>query len=319
MKKVVVIEPGYLDYEVEQRMLAEHKTEIVALPVGTSEAEIKKEIRNADAIMVREARVSAEMIAEMQQCKIIVRYGVGVDNIDLDAAREKGIYAANVPDYGSEDVAEHAVALMLAATRRLASRDRVVRQGEWGIGQAEPMVRISGKVMGVVGFGRIARCFVEKTSGFGLVKVLVSDPALTEDEAAELGVVKSDLETICKESDFISLHAPLNRHTHHMMGEEQLALMKANAIIVNCSRGGLVDEKALFTALESNRIFAAGIDVFEQEPVSRDNPLLSLPNTICTDHTAWFTEESVIELQSKGAAEVLRVFNGGQPRNWVNR
>ena len=318
MKKVVVIEPGYQDYSVELEVLKEHQVNIVALPVGTTEEQVLEEICNADAVMVREALVTAGMMKHMKQCKVIVRYGVGVDNIDLKSAREQDIYVANVPDYGSEDVAEHAVALMLAATRRLISRDRIVRQGEWGIGQAEPMFRIAGKTLGIIGFGRIARCFFQKVSGLGLGKILVADPALTEEEAKQLGVVKTDVETICKESEFISLHAPLNQHTRHMIGAEQLATMKSRAILINCGRGGLIDEKALFEVLESDRIFAAGLDTFEQEPVPRDHPLLTLTNTICTDHTAWFTEESVVELQSKGAMEVLRVFNGERPKNWVN-
>ncbi len=317
-KKIVVIEPGYLDYEQEKAILAKHEAEVTALPIGTPIETVLAEIKDADAVMVREALVTKEMLEHMEKCQVVVRYGVGVDNIDLEYAKQKGIYVANVPDYGSEDVAEHAVALLLAATRRLVSRDRVVRQGEWGIGQAEPMTRIGGKVLGIIGFGRIARCFAQKVSGFGFSKVLVSDPMLTEEEAKTLGVVKADLQEICKTSEFISLHAPLNQHTRHMIGAEELAMMKPNAVIVNCGRGGLVDEKALYDALESKQIFAAGTDVFEQEPVARDNPLLSLTNTICTDHTAWFTEESVIELQQKGAQEVLRVFDGGKPKSWVN-
>ncbi|PSW08291.1 C-terminal binding protein [Photobacterium rosenbergii] len=319
MKKVVVIEPGYLHYQEEERVLKAHNAHFTALPIGTDKAVVMKEIADADAVMVREALVDAEMIEVMAKCKVIVRYGVGVDNIDLKAAKAKGIYVANVPDYGSEDVAEHAVALMLAATRRIPTRDADVRQGKWGMGQSEPMFRLGGKVLGVVGFGRIARSFAEKASGLGFKSVLVSDPALTPEQAKEAGVVSVSLETLCQEADFISLHAPLNQHTRHMINADVLATMKPSAILVNTGRGGLVDETALYHALKENQIFAAGIDVFEQEPVAHDHPLLSLPNAICTDHTAWFTEESVIELQHKGAKEVLRVFDGQAPQNWVNR
>lgn len=318
MKKIVVIEPGYLNYEEETRVLEKHKAEIVALPIGSARSDIEREVADADAVLVREAEVDAELISAMKCCKVIVRYGVGVDNIDLEAAKSANIYVANVPDYGSEDVAEHAVSMMLAATRRIPRRDQDVRAGKWGIGQAEPMVRMGGKTLGIVGFGRIARCFAKKTEGLGFARTLVADPALTPEAAAEAGVEAVSLETLCAEADFVSLHAPLNTHTRHMINADVLKKMKPTAVLVNTGRGGLVDEDALHEALTQGQIFAAAIDVFEQEPVRPDHPLLTLPNTICTDHTAWFTEESVVELQHKAAVEVLRVFDGEQPKSWVN-
>ncbi|KZK78140.1 D-3-phosphoglycerate dehydrogenase [Pseudovibrio sp. W64] len=318
MKKIVVIEPGYLSYEEEETVLQQYNAKIVALPIGTDRSKIETEIIDADAVLVREAQVDAELISLMKRCQIVVRYGVGVDNIDLKAAKDKGIYVANVPDYGSEDVAEHAVSLMLSATRRIPSRDQDVRSGRWGVGQAEPMVRMAGKTLGIVGFGRIARCFAQKTEGLGFSRTLVADPALSVEAALEAGVDLVSLQTLCAEADFISLHAPLNAKTRHMIDAEVLGKMKPNAVLVNTGRGGLVDEDALHDALKNKKIFAAAIDVFEQEPVRKDHPLLTLPNTICTDHTAWFTEESVVELQHKAAVEVLRVFDGEQPKNWVN-
>lgn len=318
MKKIVVIEPGYLSYEEEETVLQQYNAKIVALPIGADRSKIETEIIDADAVLVREAQIDAELISLMKRCQIVVRYGVGVDNIDLKAAKDKGIYVANVPDYGSEDVAEHAVSLMLSATRRIPSRDQDVRSGRWGVGQAEPMVRMAGKTLGIVGFGRIARCFAQKTEGLGFSRTLVADPALSVEAALEAGVDLVSLQTLCAEADFISLHAPLNAKTRHMIDAEILGKMKPNAVLVNTGRGGLVDEDALHDALKNKKIFAAAIDVFEQEPVRKDHPLLTLPNTICTDHTAWFTEESVVELQHKAAVEVLRVFDGEQPKNWVN-
>ncbi|HBL7313162.1 TPA: C-terminal binding protein, partial [Escherichia coli] len=288
------------------------------VPANASLEEKLRQVSNADAIMVREATVSRPMIEAMQQCRVIVRYGVGVDNIDSQAAKEKGIYVANVPDYGSEDVAEHALALLLAATRRIATRNRDVRDGQWGIGQREPMFRLAGKILGVVGFGRISRCFVQKASGFGFKRILVVDPLLTDEQASQAGVTRVNLDTLCREADFISLHAPLTPDTHHLIGEAELAKMKPSAVLVNTSRGGLIDEQALINALLQKRIFAAGLDVFESEPLSAKSPLLQMDNTLCTDHTAWFTEESVVELQSKAAHEVRRAFEGEHPLNWVN-
>ncbi|HAI6635184.1 TPA: C-terminal binding protein [Escherichia coli] len=318
MKKIVVIEPGYLNYSAEENILQDWDPQFVVVPANASLEEKLRQVSNADAIMVREATVSRPMIEAMQQCRVIVRYGVGVDNIDSQAAKEKGIYVANVPDYGSEDVAEHALALLLAATRRIATRNRDVRDGQWGIGQREPMFRLAGKILGVVGFGRISRCFVQKASGFGFKRILVVDPLLTDEQASQAGVTRVNLDTLCREADFISLHAPLTPDTHHLIGEAELAKMKPSAVLVNASRGGLIDEQALINALLQKRIFAAGLDVFESEPLSAKSPLLQMDNTLCTDHTAWFTEESVVELQSKAAHEVRRAFEGEHPLNWVN-
>ncbi|HFM0554425.1 TPA: C-terminal binding protein, partial [Escherichia coli] len=313
-----VIEPGYLNYSAEENILQDWDPQFVVVPANASLEEKLRQVSNADAIMVREATVSRPMIEAMQQCRVIVRYGVGVDNIDSQAAKEKGIYVANVPDYGSEDVAEHALALLLAATRRIATRNRDVRDGQWGIGQREPMFRLAGKILGVVGFGRISRCFVQKASGFGFKRILVVDPLLTDEQASQAGVTRVNLDTLCREADFISLHAPLTPDTHHLIGEAELAKMKPSAVLVNTSRGGLIDEQALINALLQKRIFAAGLDVFESEPLSAKSPLLQMDNTLCTDHTAWFTEESVVELQSKAAHEVRRAFEGEHPLNWVN-
>ncbi|HHU4957983.1 TPA: C-terminal binding protein, partial [Escherichia coli] len=299
MKKIVVIKPGYLNYSAEENILQDWDPQFVVVPANASLEEKLRQVSNADAIMVREATVSRPMIEAMQQCRVIVRYGVGVDNIDSQAAKEKGIYVANVPDYGSEDVAEHALALLLAATRRIATRNRDVRDGQWGIGQREPMFRLAGKILGVVGFGRISRCFVQKASGIGFKRILVVDPLLTDKQASQAGVTRVNLDTLCREADFISLHAPLTPDTHHLIGEAELAKMKPSAVLVNTSRGGLIDEQALINALLQQRIFAAGLDVFESEPLSAKSPLLQMDNTLCTDHTAWFTEESVVELQSK--------------------
>ena len=318
MKKIVVLEPGYEHYQEEMNVLTAFNPEFTVVPKSASQEERAKALSQADALMIREASLPREYIALLDKCQAIVRYGVGVDNVDLVAAKEKGIYVANVPDYGSEDVAEHALALLLASTRRLTSRNSQVHEGKWNIGQAEPMFRLSGKVLGIIGFGRIARCLATKANGIGFSRMLVCDPLLSEADALAAGVEKVALEQLCKQADLISLHVPLSDKTRHLIGADQLAMMKPTTVLVNTSRGGLIDEHALYQALAEQRLFAAGLDVFEQEPVRRDHPLLTLSNVICTDHTAWFTEESVTELQRKAAQEVLRIFEGNKPLNWVN-
>lgn len=251
----------------------------------------------------------------MPRCRAIVRYGIGVDNVDLEAARERRIYVANTPGYGVDEVSTHALALLLAVARRVVARDRAVRAGAWGVGQAEPMHAVSGRVLGVVGYGAIARSFVAKMAAFSPSRVLIADPY-----AADLppGAERVDVATLCREADLISLHAPLTPETRHLIGAAELALMRPTTIVVNTSRGGLVDEAALADALRERRIFGAGIDVFDPEPPRRDHPLWALDNAIVSDHTAWYSEASVQELQTRAAQEVARVFSGEAPRSWVN-
>ncbi|PJG86310.1 C-terminal binding protein [Conservatibacter flavescens] len=320
MKKIVIIEPGYLHYQEEKSVLAKYDVNFVTVPINSSLENTLKEVKDADAVMVRDTPIRKDIITGMKRCKIIVRYGVGVDNVDLEAAKQQKIYVANVPDYGAEDVAEHALALLLAATRRLVQRDRDIRvNGKWGVGQLEPMTRLEGKILGIIGFGRIAKELLRKSKGIGFSQTLVADPLLTHDQANEFGVVKVEIDELCRQSDFISLHVPLLPTTRHIINAQRLALMKPTTVLVNCGRGGLIDEQALAHALSKGHLFAAGIDTFETEPVPKDNPLLKLDNTICTDHTAWFTTESVVDLQRKAAEEILRVFDGFEPKHWVNK
>lgn len=319
MKKVLVIEPGYTEYSTELNSLKKFDVKIVVSPLNSSRDELFKLATDADAILVREAKVDAELISKLTNCKVIVRYGVGVDNIDLKTAKANGIIVANVPDYGSEDVAEHAFSLMLSAARRIPSRNNAVKNGIWGVGQAEPMYRLKNKVLGVVGFGRIAKCFVHKASGLDFKSILVYDPYLSDDEALKYNVKKCELKDIFTESDYVSLHLPLNDNTRQIIDHSLLSLMKNTSILINTSRGGLINEAHLYQALLRKDIFAAALDVFDKEPVDVNNPLLKLDNVIATDHTAWFTDESVIELQYKAAMEIHRVFDGQEPINWVNK
>ena len=314
--RVIVVEPGYEDYEAEREILAPFKAEVVPI-AGRGDADfIAQAVRDADAVLVREAPVTAQAIEGMSRCRVIVRYGVGVDNIDLEAARRRRIYVANVPDYGAEEVAVQAVALLLSVARRTVTRDRDVRGGAWNVGQREKMYRISGRVLGLVGYGRIAREFHQRMQGLGIGRTLVFDPYL--DPASAEGFELVELATLCREADFISLHAPLTDATRHLIDETMFALMKRTAILVNTSRGPLVDEAALVRALRDGRIFGAGVDVFETEPPAPDHPLFSLHNAVVSDHTGWYSEESVNELQVKGAQEIARVFSGEKPVSWVN-
>jgi D-3-phosphoglycerate dehydrogenase len=316
-KRVVAIDGGYESYEVERRILAEINAEFMVDPCDGDAARIEVATSDADAVLVRESLINAETIARMRHCRIIARYGIGVDNIDLTAARERRIYVANVPEYGTEEVSDHALALLLSVARRTVTRDRAVREGAWNLSPGEKMYRITGKTLGLVGYGRIARALERKMRGLGVARVLVYDPLI--EPSVITGAEHVSLDALCTQSDFISLHAPLTHGTSHLVDSVHFALMKPTTIVVNTARGGLIDETALVEALRSNSIFGAGIDVFEREPPKSDHPLLKLSNVVLSDHTAWYSQESVTDLQAKAAEEVVRVLKGEQPKHWVNR
>ena len=300
---VVVLDEGYDGTDIEEAVLASFGARLVERPChGRSDA-VRKAVDGAHAVLVRESPVDAEAIAAMPDCRAIVRYGVGVDNIDRAAAAARGIYVANVPDYGVEEVSDHALALLFAVARRVVSRDRAVRSGAWNV--AQPVHR----------FGRIAQAFHRKAQALGYARTLIFDPYL---KASPEGTERVSLEQLCREADVISLHAPLTPETHHLIDADKLALMKPTAILVNTSRGGLVDTVALAATLADNGIFGAGLDVFEQEPPPPDHPLLAAPNLVVSDHTGWYSEQSVTDLRRKASEEIARVFSGGTPINWVN-
>lgn len=315
-KRVVVIDDGYGSYETEQRILARVSADVVIRPCHGDAEQVFAATSDADAILVRESPVNAHAIAQMSRCRAIVRYGIGVDNVDLDAARERRIYVANVPDYGVEEVSDQALALLMAVARHTVQRDLAVREGAWNVSRDEKMYRIAGRVVGLVGYGRIARVFERKMRGMGIARVLVYDPYLDPKVKRDIELV--DLDTLCAHSDYISLHSPLTPDTRKLIDARRLSLMKPTAILVNTARGGLIDEAALVDALHRRTIFGAGIDVFETEPPRADNPLFGCHNAVVSDHTGWYSEDSVAELQQKAAEEVERVLRGDQPKHWVN-
>jgi len=316
MDKVVILNAYYPEYSIEHAILDPLGVEVVVEEPGKGDVDaIIAAVKDASAIITRETEIDARIIDELENCKAIVRYGIGVDNFDLEAAKAKGIYVANTPTYGCDAVAEQAVALMFGSMRRIATRDADVRAGKWDIGNAEVMYGFGGKTLGVVGLGRIARAFMKKVSGLGWARVLGYDPYVEQLEGVEL----VDLDTLFAEADVISLHSPLTPETHHMVDAARLAMMKPSAVLVNTSRGGLIDTQALADALQAGKILGAGIDVFEEEPPAADNPLFACRNAVLSDHTGWYSVESLENLHRMAAEEVARVLNGEKPVSWVNR
>ncbi len=314
--KVVVTDLGYLTYRYEREQVEAIGGELLTFDCKT-EDEVIKATRDADGVLNRAVHITPRVVDNMQRCKVIARYGVGVDNVDVEACTKKGICVANVPDYCWEEVSDQALALLLACARKVVSHDRRTRKGEWDIGSRDPIHRIAGKTLGLLGLGHIARVVVRKAKGFSL-RMIAYDPFVSKEMADQLGVELVDFERLLAESDFLSIHVPLNEETRHMIGEEQFKRMRSSAVLINTSRGPIVDEKALVKALREDWIASAGVDVYEQEPPAKDNPLFALENAVVTDHAAWYSEESIVELQTKAAAEVCRVLVGEWPKSLVN-
>ena len=318
-QKVVIVNLGYETYQYEHDILKPLNTKVVLTPKDcTTEEDVIEVARDADAILVREAPVSARVIEYFDRCRIIARYGVGVDNIDLEYAKQKKIYVSNVPDYGTEDVSDHAVALLLACIRTLLVRDQNLRKGIFETDINAEIYRTTEKNLGIIGYGKIAKAFHRKWKGFLPGKVLVYDPFVSAEGIRKNGAEKVDLYTLLAESDFITLHIPLTPETQHIIDETAFKKMKKTAILINTSRGAVIDEDALVKALKEGEVLAVGLDVFEKEPIAKDHPLVKMSNVILTSHVAWYSKDSAKDLQTGAAKEVLRVLSGDKPLNWVN-
>jgi D-3-phosphoglycerate dehydrogenase len=317
--KVVVVNLGYETYQFERDILEPIGAELVLSPKDCmTEEDVISMARDADGILVREAPIRKRVIEAFERCRIIARYGVGLDNIDLETARQKRIFVSNVPDYGTEDVSDHAVALMLASVRTLLVRDHNLRRGNFELGIVDEIYRTTEKNLGIVGYGKIARAFHRKWKGFRPGRVLVCDPYVPSDSIVAAGAEAVDLDVLLAESDFITIHTPLTSQTRHLIDAAALNKMKKTAILVNTSRGAVVDEAALIKALQEKRILAAGLDVFEKEPIGKDHPFVKMSSVVLTSHVAWYSKDSARELQSRAAQEVRRVLAGGKPVCWVN-
>jgi len=270
--------------------------------------------RDADAIMVQHASITRKVIEHLEKCRIIARYGVGFDNVDIAAATECGIMVSNVPDYCIDEVSSHAIALLMACSRKICLLDNSIKSGQWTYRIAEPIPKLMGQTLGIVGLGRIGSAAAKKGLGLGM-KVQAYDPYVSE---TDLDVSFVDFDVLLRTSDFISLHPPLTDETRQMMGQDEFKKMKNGAFLINTARGPIVDGKALYEALKTEEIAGAGLDVMEDEPPSQDDPLLKLDNFTITPHIAWYSVDSQELLQRETARAVVAVLNGGKPRSLVN-
>ena len=284
----------------------------VRMSKSASADDILAVARDADAILVTYAKLTADLIGQLQRCRAIGRFGLGVDNIDLVAAKQKGIAVNYVPDYCIHEVSDHAMALLLALIRKIPLSNTVVQAGRWEMPVVVPITRITGTVLGLIGFGNIPRLVAPKAQAFG-IKVQAYDPFVKPQVFEAAGVVSVDFDTLLKTSDYVSVHAPLLPETRGLLNEEAFLKMKQGAYIVNTARGPLIDEDALAAALDSGQVGGAALDVVTTEPLAKDSPLLGRNNVIVTPHTAFYSVEALAELQTKCASDVARVLSGEQP------
>lgn len=303
------------DLEIEKQIFSGTEVDLVATDAMTTEQLIDR-IDSPDALLNMIPDLDQRVFQTVDQLKVVTQYSIGVDNIDTTAATEADVMVTHVSDYCTDEVSTHTVALILAALRRIPLLDRNVKSGSWSYKAASPLHRLSDQTVGFAAFGQIAQAVRRKFKGFG-ADVIAYDPYQSEDEIADHDARKVDFETLLSESDIISVHTPLTTETQHLFDSEAFKQMKDSGIVVNCSRGGVIDEVALSNALDQGDIKGAGLDVLAEEPPT-DNPLVHREDVIATPHAAWYSEEAAAELRTKAAETVLTALRGEKPSDLVN-
>lgn len=311
--RVVITDCDHGSIEEEKEEFSRMGAEVTLAQVKKKE-EVIQACKDADGLINQYTLLTREVLENLPRCRVISRYGVGVDSIDLQAATDLGIIVANVPDYCVEEVANHTIALILTLSRKTAFFDRKVKSNQWDFRLGIPIYRMKGRTLGLIGCGRIGMEVAKKMSSFG-IKVIVFDPYL---QKTEEWIELKDLDAVLKESDMISIHCPLNESTRHLIGEKEFRKMEKRPFLINTSRGAIIDEKALIQALKEGLISGAGLDVLEKEPPDPTNPLLTMENVILTPHVSFYSVESISELKRRTAENVVSVLQGKWPRSVVN-
>jgi D-3-phosphoglycerate dehydrogenase / 2-oxoglutarate reductase len=286
------------------------------LASDSSPEAVMKVAAGADAVLVTYAKINGDMVRQMKKCRIISRFGIGVDNVDLEAATQAGIVVTKVPDYCIDEVSDHAMALLLSAVRKIPMATDQVHAGTWKMPNFVPIHRLRGSVLGLVGFGRIPQLVAPKAKAFGL-RVVAYDPFIPKDVFARAGVEQADFAQLLKISDYVSIHSPLTPETKGLFNADAFKQMKKGSYVVNTARGPIIDEAALAAAIDSGHIAGAALDVMTNEPPV-NSPLIGKRNVIITPHTSFYSEESLVELQTKASQEVANVLTGKPARNPVN-
>jgi D-3-phosphoglycerate dehydrogenase len=317
--KIVITDYRFPDVEQERRAVEAAGGTLVTGQAGNEE-QVAELCRDADCVLNARAPVTRRAIAAMERCRIIVRYGIGVDTIDVAAATERGIFVANVPDYCLDEVSDHALALLLMLSRQMIPSIALAREDTWPVARMPPLRRLRGQTCGLVGCGRIGSLLAGKVSALGM-RVIIHDPYLSEERARDMGAELVSLDALLARADFISLHAPLTGETRNLFDAAAFSKMKKTASIVNTARGGLIDEAALLAALDAGQISGAGLDVVESEtavtPVR--TALVIHPKIIVTAHTAWLSQQARATLQLRAIEQALACLRGETPYGLINR
>lgn len=317
MDTVYVTDYDYPSLGIEKK--AFQSMQIPLIPTQSyTEDEVIRNCKEAAGLIVQYANITERIMESLKNLKVISRYGVGVDNIDLSAATRHRICVTNVPDYSIDEVSTHTIALMLDCWRRITFLHNSICQGNWNYALAQPIARLRGNTLGLIGFGRIAREVAVKAQAFGL-HVICYYPYVQPEAMRAMGVLFQPFHQLLRESDVVSLHTPLSKDTFHIISKDELNLMKPSAILINTARGQLIDEDALKEALLEYRIGGAGLDVLEKEPIASDNILVNMKNVVLTPHVAWYSEASNQEMKSKVAMGIIEVFQGRVPTYLVNK
>jgi len=313
---IAVTDSPFPNLDPAKAVLSELNAEMVMADAPTPEG-ILAVASEADGLMVTYGQITAEVIAGLQKCKVIGRFGLGVDNIDIDAATKAGIAVVYVPDYCIDEVSDHAMAMLLNLARKISFANHLVQAGRWEMPAVIPLFRLRGRILGLAGFGQIARAVAPKAQAFGL-KVVAFDPYVDKSVGAALDVEIVDFETLLKTSDYVSIHVPLMPETEKLFNAEAFRRMKPGALLVNTARGPLVDTDALAKALDAGQLAGAALDVLPVEPLPTGSPLMGRENVILSPHTGFYSVEALDELQAKAAQGVVDVLKGEKPVYPIN-
>ena len=313
---IAVADSPFPNLNPAEAILSELDAELVMADEPTVEG-ILKVASEADGLMVTYGQITVDVIAGLEKCRVIGRFGLGVDNIDIEAATKAGIAVVYVPDYCIDEVSDHAMAMLLNLARKVSFSNSLVQAGRWEMPAVTPLSRLRGRTLGLAGFGQIPRVVAPKAQAFGL-KVIAFDPYIDKDVAAAFDVELVDFETLLQTSDYVSIHVPMMPETENLFGADAFAQMKPDALLVNTARGPLVDTEALAKALDAGEIGGAALDVMPVEPPPADSPLLGRDNIILSPHTAFYSVEALDELQTKTARGVVDVLKGEKPVYPIN-
>lgn len=317
MTKIIAIDKTGVFYTYETELFAKIPDVEFTVTNAESESELIAALEDANVVLFTAAKLTANVIKTLDSCRLIIRYGIGYDNVDTAAAKEKGIFVCNAPNYGVVDVAEHALMLMLATAKRAVRMHDMVRENRWNLDGIGSGSRLSGKTVGFVGFGKIAKALCTRTNALGM-KPVVYDPFVSAEALTAFGATAATLDELLGSADVVTLHLPLTESTKHMFDMSLFEKMKPTAVLINTSRGAIVKEADLIDALEKGIIGGVGLDVFENETGGLDPRFLKLPNAVLTPHVAWNTKEATLAIHEEVTGNVLRFVRGERPESIVN-